>query len=387
MSLPSCTKYDCIVIGAGIQGSFTAYNLAKSGKKTLLLEQFPLPHTRGSSHGQTRIIRRAYEEEFYTNMMEESYQLWAELERESGTKLYRKTGLLVLANEDNHEFKETCRNMEHFNVPWEFLNQEKLKVRYPGFVLKPGDVACADHAGGVLYADKALRAVQGRFQTLGGIIRDGEEVKHIQPGPVVTVTTIASTYEAEGLVITAGPWAQNVLNPLGLQLPLKTLVINVCYWKEKTPGASGLLESLPCFLAMDLNGEKNEVYGLPSQEYPGLIKICYHGGNEAEPEERDLPIKDPKIQDILILCNFISQYIPGLHPQPAVTERCMYTITPDHNFILDHHPLHKNIIIGAGFSGHGFKLSPLVGKILSELCLGKQPAYNMKPFQITRFQK
>ncbi|XP_063811978.1 peroxisomal sarcosine oxidase isoform X1 [Pseudophryne corroboree] len=386
MAVSSSTVFDCIVIGAGIQGSFTAYHLAKNQQKTLLLEQFPLPHSRGSSHGQTRIIRRAYAEDFYTYMMEESYQLWAELERESGIKLYRKTGLLLIAPAGNEEFESVCTNMAQTQTPWEQLTQEQLKLKYPGLFLKPGEVACCDYDGGVLSADKALRAVQEQFQKMGGVIKDGQKVKHIQPGPVVTVTTTFSAYEANKLVITAGPWAQRVLSPLDLELPLKTLRINVCYWKEKIPGRSGLLQSFPAFLAINLNGEEHEVYGLPSQEYPGLFKICFHGGNEADPEQREIPAKHIQIQDIQILCKFISEYLPGLHPEPAVIEQCMYTNTPDNNFILDHHPLYKNIIIGSGFSGHGFKLSPLVGKILSELALGKQHSYDLKPFQITRFK-
>ncbi|XP_063306073.1 peroxisomal sarcosine oxidase [Pelobates fuscus] len=377
--------YDCIVLGAGIQGSFTAYHLAKSGKKTLLLEQFPLPHTRGSSHGQTRIIRKAYPEDFYTNMMQESYRLWAELEKESGTKLYRNTGLVVWGPAGNHELEKICKNLAQYQIPWEHLSQEAMKQKYPGISLKPGEVACLDTSGGVLYADKALKAVQECFLRMGGTIHDNEKVTHIEPGPMVTVTTTTTSYSAEKLVITAGPWAQKVLSPLGLQLPLKTLRINVCYWKEKNPGRSDILASSPCFLAA-VSGEEHEIYGLPSQEYPGLIKVCLHGGNEAEVEERDLVVEDPKVKDISILCRFISNYLPDLHPAPAVIEQCMYTVTPDQNAILDHHPLHKNITIGAGFSGHGFKLSPLVGKILSELCTGAPPSYDLKPFQITRFK-
>uniref|UniRef100_A0A8C5W7E6 Peroxisomal sarcosine oxidase n=1 Tax=Leptobrachium leishanense TaxID=445787 RepID=A0A8C5W7E6_9ANUR len=385
MALPIYSTYDCIVLGAGIQGSFTAYHLAKSGKKPLLLEQFPLPHTRGSSHGQTRIIRKAYPEDFYTHMMEEGYKLWEEVEKASGTKLYRNTELLVLAPDGNPVLESICKNLEDFKIPWERLTQETLKQRYPGFSIKPGEVGCVDSSGGVLCADKALKAVQELFQQMGGVIHDGEKVQSIEPGPVIKVTTTKHTYAAEKLVITAGPWAQKVLSPLGLQLPLKTLRINVCYWKEKFPGKSDILTNAPLFLAGGLNGVEHEIYGLPSQEYPGLIKICLHNGNEAEPEERDDLAKEDKIKDISILSSFVSNYLPDLNPEPAIIERCMYTVTPDHNYILDHHPLHKNIVIGAGFSGHGFKISPVVGKILSELCTGAPLTYNLKPFQINRF--
>ncbi|KAG8590465.1 hypothetical protein GDO81_006777 [Engystomops pustulosus] len=298
----------------------------------------------------------------------------------------RKTGLVVIAPPGNEEFETIWKNLEERKLPWESLTQEQFKQKYPGFSLNPEEVAGCDHDGGVLSADKALRAVQEQFLKMGGVIRDGERVKHIQPGQVVKVTTNSSVFEAEHLVITAGPWAQKVLSPLGLELPLKTLRINVCYWKEKIPGKSGLLQNFPTFLAVNPNGEEHEVYGLPSQEYPGLFKICFHGGNEADPEARELQDKPNEIQDIQILCKFVSQYFPDLHPKPAVIEQCMYTSTPDCNFILDYHPLHKNIVIGSGFSGHGFKLSPLVGKILCELSIGKQPIYDLKPFSITRFK-
>ncbi|XP_073421584.1 peroxisomal sarcosine oxidase isoform X2 [Dendrobates tinctorius] len=310
--------------------------------------------------------------------------------RETCTRIMRvthkKTGVLVIAPSGNEEFESVCKNMDEKKISWEYLTQEQCKQKYPGLVLKPGEVVCCDHDGGVLSADKALRAVQEQFKKMGGVIRDGEKVKHVQPGPVVTVTTASSIFEAKKLVITAGPWAQKVLSPLGLELPLKTLRINVCYWKETIPGRSGLLQNFPTFLGVNLTGEEHEVYGLPSREYPGLFKICFHGGNEADPEERELQVKPNQIQDIQILCNFISQYFPGLHPKPAVIEQCMYTNTPDCNFILDYHPLHKNIVIGSGFSGHGFKLSPLVGKILCDLSIGKQLSYDLKPFCISRFK-
>ncbi|KAM9320554.1 peroxisomal sarcosine oxidase [Gastrophryne carolinensis] len=386
MALPSAAVYDCIVIGAGIQGSFTAYHLAKNQKRTLLLEQFPLPHSRGSSHGQSRIIRRAYPEEYYTDMMDECYQLWAELERESGITLYRKTGLLVFAPAGNEEFELVCKNMERKNISWKHVTQEQLKARHPGFIPNPKDTVCCDQEGGVLRADKALRAVQEQFLQNGGVIRDGEKVKHIQPGQLVTVTTTSNIYEAKKIVITAGPWAQKVLSPIGLELPLKTLRINVCYWKEKNPVGSSLLQNFPAFLSINPNGEEHEVYGLPCLEYPGLVKICFHGGNEADPEERELQYKPPQIPDVQILCEFVSKYIPGLIPEPAIIEQCMYTNTPDCNFILDYHPLHRNIVIGSGFSGHGFKLSPVVGKILSELSMDKQPSYDLTPFRVTRFK-
>uniref|UniRef100_A0A8C3HGH9 Peroxisomal sarcosine oxidase n=1 Tax=Chrysemys picta bellii TaxID=8478 RepID=A0A8C3HGH9_CHRPI len=267
---PHSSFYNTIVVGAGIQGSFTAYHLAKRGRETLLLEQFPLPHSRGSSHGQSRIIRHAYPQEHYARMMAESYRLWEQLEAEAGVPLYRQTGLLVLGANTNPEFQHCCRTLAQHDVPGELFTTESLHERFPGIWPYCGEVGVSDRTAGVLSADRALRAVQDGVRRCGGALRDGEKVTDIKPGVVVTVTTSGGVYQAKSLVITAGPWANKLLAPLGLQLPLQTLRINVCYWKEKVPGAYGVSANFPCFLALRT---PHHIYGLPSNEYPGLVKV------------------------------------------------------------------------------------------------------------------
>ncbi|XP_075931584.1 peroxisomal sarcosine oxidase [Anarhichas minor] len=376
-------EYDCIVIGAGVQGSFTAYQLAEKKQKTLLLEQFILPHTRGSSHGQTRIIRKAYEQDFYTHMMEESYELWAQLEREAGVKLYRQTGLLVMGPEDSQSYQLYKNNLQKNKVPMAILNRDNFSQHIPNVNLAVGDGAVVDITAGVLYADRALKTVQGQFEKLGGVIRDNEKVTDIKPGPVVTVSTSAGVYRAKSVVITAGPWANRLLAHTGLQLPLKVVKINVCYWKEKVPGTYDVKQRFPCFLLTESEETKYHIYGLPSNEYPGLMKICYHIGGETDPDERD---KQTDRSDIDILQRIIARCFPGLVPEPAVVESCMYTMTPDQHFVLDRHPSHSNIVFAAGFSGHGFKFGPIIGKLLCELILGEVPSYDLSPFRIRRFQ-
>ncbi|KAM9046178.1 peroxisomal sarcosine oxidase isoform X1 [Balaenoptera acutorostrata] len=375
--------YDAIVIGAGIQGCFTAYHLAKHRKRVLLLEQFFLPHSRGSSHGQSRIIRRAYPEDFYTQMMAECYQIWAQLEHEAGTQLYRQTGLLLLGMKENAELKIIQATLSRQGVEHQCLPSEELKQRFPNIRLARGEVGLLEKSGGVLYADKALRALQDAIRQLGGIVHDGEKVMEIKPGLLVVVKTTSRSYQAKSLIITAGPWTNRLLRPLGIELPLQTLRINVCYWREKVPGSYGVSQAFPCFLGFSL--APYHIYGLPSGEYPGLMKVCYHHGNNADPEERDCPAAFSDIQDVHILSCFVRDHLPNLEPEPAVMEHCMYTNTPDEHFILDRHPKYDNIVIGAGFSGHGFKLSPVVGKILYELSMKLMPSYDLTPFRISRF--
>ncbi|XP_017590650.1 PREDICTED: peroxisomal sarcosine oxidase [Corvus brachyrhynchos] len=356
-SQPQKSTYDVIVIGAGIQGSFTAYHLAQRHKDTLLLEQFLLPHSRGSSHGQNRIIRTAYPQEC------------------------RQTGLVVLGLPGEPEL-EACRRSLGVD---EVLDATALAQRFPGFRLQAGQVAVLDSTAGVLFADRALRAVQEVFRRHGGTLRDGEKVLHIEPGATVTVTTTAGVYKAPRLIITAGAWTGALVEQLGLRLPLQPLRINVCYWREKQPGSASSGSVSPCFLTLGLSQAPHGIYGLPSIEYPGLMKVCHHHGSPTDPEKRDQAPSSAPHPDIAVLSSFISSYLPGLETQPAVMETCLYTNTPDEDFILDRHPKFSNIVIGAGFSGHGFKLAPVVGKLLCELSLGEEPSHNMAHFAITRF--
>ncbi|NWX34499.1 SOX oxidase, partial [Notiomystis cincta] len=380
-SQPQKCTFDAIVIGAGIQGSFTAYHLAQRHKDTLLLEQFLLPHSRGSSHGQSRIIRSAYPQEYYSRMMPDSFRLWHQLEAETGTTLYRQTGLVLLGPPGEPEL-EACRRNLGVN---EFLDAAALAQRFPGFRLQAGQVAVLDSTAGVLLADRALRAVQEVFRRRGGTLRDGEKVLRIEPGATVTVTTAAGVYKAPRLIITAGAWTGAFVEQLGLRLPLQPLRIDVCYWREKQPGSAALGSVSPCFLTLGLSQAPHGIYGLPSIEYPGLMKVCHHSGSPTDPEKRDqVPSSAPR-PDIAVLSSFISSYLPGLETQPALMETCLYTNTPDEDFILDRHPKFSNIVIGAGFSGHGFKLAPVVGKLLCELSLGEEPSHNMAHFSITRF--
>ncbi|KAM9272804.1 peroxisomal sarcosine oxidase [Morus bassanus] len=381
LNQPRQATYDAIVIGAGIQGSFAAYHLAQRHRDTLLLEQFILPHSRGSSHGQSRITRSAYPQEVYARMMPDCFHLWERLEAEAGTSLYRQTGLVVLGPAGNLELEGCRRNLGTGGV----LDAMGLARHFPGLRLHAGEVAVWDDTAGVLFADRALRAVQDVFRRHGGTLRDGEKVLRIEPGAVLTITTTAGVYRTPRLIITAGAWTGALVAPLGLRLPLQPLRINVCYWREKELGTPSVGRASPCFMALGLSQAPHGIFGLPALEYPGLVKVCYHHGSPADPEERDrAPLGVPH-PDVTLLSSFISSYLPGLEPWPAVVETCLYTNTPDEDFILDRHPRFSNIIIGAGFSGHGFKLAPVVGKLLCELSLGEEPSHSTAPFAMTRF--
>lgn len=374
--------WDVIVIGAGIEGSATAYTLAKDGRRTLVLEQFFLPHSRGSSHGQSRITRKAYPEDFYAKMMVYGFEAWKKLEQEEGIQLYLKTGLLTVSKSDSKELTETENSLRAIGSKFDRFDSKGLRERFRTLHFDPSDAAVFDPDGGMLLADKCLRAYQNQFKKNGGVIHDGERVLQIVPSSKerVRVVTTKGEYLAGSVVVAAGAWSEKLLGTLDLHLPLKPKRVVIWYWKQLESGY-GINEGFPCFLYVDGH---DEIYGLPSYEYPGLVKVAFHGGHDLDdPERRDFITADDRY--LRYAMNFVRRHLPGVEAKPSVAETCMYTNTPDTNFVLDRHPKWDNVIIGTGFSGHGFKMAPVVGRILSDLVAGKTSSFDLNPFKISRF--
>ncbi|XP_072047430.1 peroxisomal sarcosine oxidase-like [Amphiura filiformis] len=369
--------YDCIVIGAGIEGSSTAFRSAKLGYKTLLLEQFCLPHSRGSSHGPSRIIRYAHNELYYAEMMPEIYDAWNRLEEESNTKLFQQTGLLLVGKSGNKKVEERIQVLKAVKTPYEELTPQGLHRHFPDATFGPDSIGCIDKMGGVLRADKSLKCFQDQFVAHGGILHDEEKVLEILPGTLVTVVTNKGKYRAKSVAITAGPWSSKLLNPIGLEPPIKVWRVNVCFFKEKSIGT---YSKWPVFFDSTDSGF---AYGFPSIDYPGYMKMGYHyRWREIDPDERDYKIQGESQVDIEFLKKYVRRHFPGLEAEPAIVETCMYTCTPTEDIIIDRHPVYSNIVYACGFSGQGFKLAPIVGKMLCEMAYGKQTSYDLTPFTL-----
>ncbi|XP_013421771.1 peroxisomal sarcosine oxidase isoform X1 [Lingula anatina] len=376
--------WDTVVIGAGIVGSFTAWQLQKLQSQVLLVDQFQLPHSRGSSAGLTRAVRKAYQEDFYCEMMEEAYKIWEQIEHEANVIINKKTGMLII-DKDAGNLTSIKSNLQQLIFPCTTLTEEELRTKFPGLKFD-GHAGLIDIDAGVTDVQAALRTVQFLFRKNGGTICPETKVLKINPGRLVGIMTNKGNYQAKSVVITAGPWAAKLMEPLGLHLPLKPMAINVFYWKEKVPGAYSMASGFPVFADYNTMRLDTFVYGLPSSEYPNMMKMCLHVGPATDPDKRDLQIKEHIASDIKKLSEYIRGHFLHLEDNPSIIERCMYTNTPDGNFILDKHPKWDNIVIGAGFSGHGFKLAPVVGKILADVVTNRNPQYNMTHFRMSRFE-
>lgn len=354
------------VIGAGIIGSWAALHLAEAGVKTTLIEQFPLPHTRGSSHGMSRAFRLLGELEL--GRLDYSFERWQSLEKACGETLFVKTGLLNFGPPGDAELEQLMAVLRAGERPFEWLEAATIAQRYPMLEYPPEWGAAWDPSGGILFAHRCLNAVQAKFKALGGRIITGR-VETVDTAPETSVriclkSDISDKIEEmnfDHAVVCAGPWTAKLLPKIaGL---LHSLLTPVTYWRDPTDSYSAA-NGLPIIF----NARLTDVYGLPSCEYPGLVKMLYHGGPEADPNNRDNASFEPFIE---IVRRYVREHLPHLeHDRPAILETCMYTMTPDSSPIIDR--VEDRLVVGCGFSGSGFKHAPATGQMLAALVLGQE---------------
>lgn len=371
--------FDYIVIGAGINGTWAAAHLGKRGHSVVLLEKFPLPHSRGSSHGASRIIRKVYPQPFFNDMMGPAYKQWHELEQECGETFITSNGLLVFGTETGDTLKGMINTFENSKNPdkCQVMSNDALKRFFPMVNFESSEFGILDEEAGSIKADKSLKASRDHAERHGVQIVDNYSVDGIvnQSGLVRVQGGSAlerREFVGRGLVICPGPWASDLLNILKFPLPLEAQRVPVYYFKYSN--------FLPCVFIYDSEG--NYFYGIPENEYPGLLKLGSHEGIPTLADSRD-DVDCSEIKKKVI--EFIKRTFPGVDPNPAVEEVCMYTVTPDWVPIITRHPCHSNIVIGCGFSGTGFKLGPVTGEILADMVTGKTPKFDLEPFRHDRF--
>lgn len=389
---PVTGTYDAIVIGAGIMGSCTAYQLAKRGKSVLLLEQFDFLHHRGSSHGESRTIRVTYPELYYTQMMKEAYKLWEEAETEAGYMVYQRTGQLDFGPPSSTSIASITTNLSEENIEHEVLTHSQCKARFPSLHLPEDSIIVYTKQGGILRASKAVALFQSLALRHGATLRDRAKLVQIsKPWKLpdgsngVLVATNRGAALGKTCILVTGAWTSEIVRELsGLSLPVEPLHTSLAYWQVN----SDVLSASTGFPVFADYG-KPYIYGTPSIEYPGLIKVSVHSGSSCDPNKRSVA------PDYEHLKKEVSPWLATRFPDvvnseaPVMAQGCMYSMTPDEDFILDFLPdCAGSILVAAGFSGHGFKMGPLVGRIMADLALtGTAPGVPLELFSITRFLK
>ncbi|ESA36457.1 n-methyltryptophan oxidase [Leptolyngbya sp. Heron Island J] len=377
--------FDAIVIGAGGVGSAAAYYLAKAGQRVLLLEQFELNHQNGSSYGYSRVIRYTYDNPIYINLMRDAYPLWFDLQAQAGEQLYVKTGGLDFGFPDTDTFQKLKTSMDTAQLDYEHLNRAEIQKRYPQFVLKEGMEGLFQSESGLLRTSRCLLAHVRLAQQHGAEMMDQTPVVKVIPGTHgVEVHTAKEVFSCDRIVLTVGSWAKSLLAAQGIELPLKIMPCQLGFYQPNntadfTPG------TFPVFFA-HMNGIYGEMpYGIPHMDSSLGVKITTFYGWEtvSTPDDVDYTPSQTWTEHIR---DWAREYIPGTAGSLLSTRRCLYTLTLDKDFIVDQHPDYPHVIIGAGFSGHGFKFTTLLGKMLADLAIDSHTPHDTSLFKISRFQ-
>ncbi len=345
-------KYDIVIIGGGVMGAATAYHLSSSGKKVLILDQFDFDNERNASRDYSRAFRYEYGEDiFYTNLAVESLKMWKNFEEEIGVQLYFPCGALLLGRSENDyamKSYETLRSLDH---SVELLTRNELQKRFPAF---SSEFGILDLNGGILEAhtatDAFLRIARARgvaMQANAKVIRlEGTNI-YLESGEVLT---------ADKIVLTPGMWVRSLL---GNRLSIKTTLQPLIYLKPEKPG-DFQKENFPPFAYLD-----EGFYGFPMHGIDA-VKIARHVPGEAADPDAPLPDLSSVVSEARA---FLGEFIPSLQNAELIkTKMCLYDVSPDKDFGIGE--LEPNLFVGTGFSGHGFKFAPLVGKYLADLALG-----------------
>ncbi len=374
------THVDYLVLGLGGMGSSALYHLSKRGLNVLGIEQFGVAHDRGSSHGDTRIIRKAYfEHPNYIPLLQRSYELWHELEQESGKRLFDPCGLMVAGPPEGDVIKGVHQASRLYNVAVEKVSIEDAIERFPGFQVPDGFEVTYESEAGFLFVEECVRTHLECALSHGAQVCLDEKINsvEIKDDQSIEVITDKQRYISSGIIVTAGAWSGSCLPDLNLPLEV---VRKFLFWNPvKEPvynldqGKGGFFFEMPY----------GEFYGFPSLDGK-TVKLAEHTGGETVLDPGNLN-RELMPDDATSVSRFVSEVMPALEQLPERHATCMYTRTPDGHFIVDQHPRHPAVVYGAGFSGHGFKFASVMGEILADLVTSGTTAHPIDFLSANRF--
>lgn len=373
------SNYDVIVLGLGGMGSAAMYHLAKCGARVCGIERHGIAHDRGSSHGMSRIIRKAYfEHPDYIPLLERAYALWEKLEEESGQELFIKSGLILSGVPESLLMRGLKACYAAYELPHRTFDAATARAEFPQFTLPDDHIVYYDPLAGYVSPEACIEQLVTLAQQQGADLLIHEDALAWRAeGSSVTVSTNQREISAGALVLTAGPWAAASLAELGVTL---TVLRKVQLWYDSPEIDRYRSGEIPCFY---IDADYGSFYGFPAFTELG-IKVAEHTGGS--------PVDDPdhlnrglEPEDETGVLRLLSDTFPSMQPRRTHFSACMYSMTPDHHFIIDKHPYHDNVIVAAGFSGHGFKFASVVGEILADLAVDGTTMHSINFFRLDRF--
>jgi monomeric sarcosine oxidase len=370
--------YEYIVLGLGGFGSAAVYWLSKRVSGEVLgLEQFELGHVRGESQDHSRIIRLSYHTPGYVELAKQAYHAWAELEEDAGEQLVLRTGGLDFAPRVSAiPLANYSESMDAAGVPYETLDAWEIMRRWPPFRLTDDIHGLYQPQSGIAMAARGNAAHQRMARAHGATLRDRVGQVAVRPlDGEIDVSTEDASYRCRRLVIAAGAWSNRTLAAFECRLPLTITQEQVTYFA--TPQLADFLpERFPIWIWMD----DPCFYGFPAFGEAGTKAGQDAGGKEVTAETRTF---EPDQDAFRRVREFLARYIPTFLGPVIYTRSCLYTLTPDRDFVIDAIPDHPNAFVAIG-GGHGFKFASVVGKILSELAIDGRSGSDLEPFRSDR---
>jgi sarcosine oxidase len=383
--------FDAIVLGLGAVGSASAYQLAKRGARVLGIDRFSPPHSLGSSHGDTRITRKAIGEgDAYVPLVLRSYELWREIEAETGASLMTVTGGLWISSSarqaETHVanfFDNTIAAARRFGIAHETLDAAQIRSRFPQFDVRANETGYYEPDAGFLRPEACVRAQLQLAAKHGAQIHTGERVEDFsQAGGMVTVRTDRQQYRARQLIVAAGPWVRTLLPPD--QARLFAVTRQVLYWFDmNAPAEQFTAPRFPVFI-WELQERRYVIYGFPAIDGPaGGVKVAteqYAVTNEADALQHEVSDAERRVMHEQL----VGPYLHGLGTKCVKAVACMYTATSDFHFVIDRLPDAAKVIVASPCSGHGFKHSAAVGEGIAQLVMDGKSRFDFSPFAFSR---
>jgi sarcosine oxidase len=385
-------RFDVVVIGAGGMGSAAAHYLARDGRRVLLVEQFSVGHSRGSSHGGSRIIRHSYVEREYASLAPHAFALWRQLQRESSARLLGDTGGLDFAPPDYPTLLGRMATLDNLGLPYRLYGRSELARDFPQFRLPSGWVALYQADAGILSATRCVQTLAAHAVKRGAVLRENSRVLSVLPDGAGVRAEIdgpagRQTVLADQAVLAAGPWAGRFLDELGITAayaaPLRVTHQQLTYM-EVSESARPLFAADRCPVYIGL--PMPYFYGFPIWERPGQLKVGREMDDPAIDPDGERAVDADAVAEVEA---WVAETLFGVIPKAVSTEKCLYTVSPDGHFLIDRHPEHPQILLAAGFSGRGFKFVVTTGRLLADLAASAPGDYSSplwrENFRIDRF--
>jgi sarcosine oxidase len=386
--------FDAIVVGLGAMGSAATYQLAKSGKRVLGIDQFSPPHAKGSSHGETRITRLAIGEgEHYVPLALRSHELWREIESETRRNLLTTTGGLIIgsnsAKQESHGiprfFQQTIDVAQKHGIAHELLNANEIRRRFPPFAVRDDEFGYYEHEAGFLRPEVCIQAQLELAEKYRALLRKEEHVLEVIPkasGDSVQVRTDKGAYEAEKAILTVGSWIKDFL-PKHLAQQF-TVYRQVLYWFDAKKGIEQFTpDNFPIFIWVS-DRNMDGMYGFPAIDgNHGGIKVATEQFMESTTPDAFNEEVSP--QEIATMQKNVREYLPDLDGDCVKARACKYTCTPDFGFVIDQLPDHPQLLVVSPCSGHGFKHSAAIGESVAQIITQGRSKIDMSKFKLDRF--